>query len=70
MLFGGNLLRQPAFVQLRHDNPAAMRVLGDMVGSDQIMDSTLFLGSYPGLTQAMLAKEIQVIDSFIRRSAP
>jgi CDP-6-deoxy-D-xylo-4-hexulose-3-dehydrase len=70
MLFGGNLLRQPAFVQLRHDNPAAMRVLGDMAGSDQIMDSTLFLGTYPGLSEAMLAKEIQVIDSFIRRSAP
>jgi CDP-6-deoxy-D-xylo-4-hexulose-3-dehydrase len=67
MLFGGNLLRQPAFVQLRQDNPAAMRVLRDMVGSDQIMDSTLFLGTYPGLTEAMLAKEIQVIDGFIRR---
>lgn len=28
MLFGGNLLRQPAFVQLRSDNPQAMRVVG------------------------------------------
>jgi CDP-6-deoxy-D-xylo-4-hexulose-3-dehydrase len=52
MLFGGNLLRQPAFVQLRNDNPGALRVVGEMVGSDEIMGSTLFLGTYPGLTQS------------------
>lgn len=28
MLFGGNLLRQPAFVQLKKDNPNAFRVVG------------------------------------------
>jgi CDP-6-deoxy-D-xylo-4-hexulose-3-dehydrase len=27
MLFGGNLVRQPAFVQLKRDNPAALRVV-------------------------------------------
>jgi len=27
MFFGGNLLRQPAFIQLRKDNPDAMRVI-------------------------------------------
>jgi len=64
MLFGGNLLRQPAFVQLRHDNPEALRVVGEMVGSDEIMGSSLFLGTYPGLTPAMLDREIQVISAF------
>jgi len=64
MLFGGNLLRQPAFVQLRQDNPEALRVVGEMVGSDEIMASTLFLGTYPGLTEAMLGREIEVITSF------
>ncbi len=29
MLFGGNLVRQPAFVQLKRDNPAAFRVVGE-----------------------------------------
>ena len=67
MLFGGNLLRQPAFVQLRRDNPATLRVVGEMVGSDEIMASTLFLGTYPGLTEAMLTQEIQVIGAFIRK---
>jgi len=28
MLFGGNLLRQPAFVQLKKDNPNAFRIVG------------------------------------------
>ena len=65
MLFGGNLLRQPAFVQLRHDRPEALRVVGEMLGSDEIMNSTLFLGTYPGLTQAMLSQEIKVIADFL-----
>ena len=65
MLFGGNLLRQPAFVQLRHDNPESIRVIGDMIGSDKIMANTLFLGTYPGLTKSMLMKEIDVISSFV-----
>jgi CDP-6-deoxy-D-xylo-4-hexulose-3-dehydrase len=65
MLFGGNLLRQPAFVQLRHDRPDAFRVVGEMVGSDEIMTSTLFLGTYPGLTEAMLNHEIAIIASFV-----
>jgi CDP-6-deoxy-D-xylo-4-hexulose-3-dehydrase len=68
MLFGGNLLRQPAFVQLRHDNPASLRVVGDMVGSDEIMNTTLFLGTYPGLTAAMCQAEIDVITAFSCRT--
>lgn len=65
MLFGGNLLRQPAFVQLRRDNPDSIRLLGLLEGSDEIMNSTLFLGTYPGLTKEMVDTEIQVIGSFI-----
>jgi CDP-6-deoxy-D-xylo-4-hexulose-3-dehydrase len=67
MLFGGNLLRQPAFVQLRSDNPEAIRVVDDMVGSDEIMSSTLFLGTYPGLTQDQVLTEIQVISDFTNK---
>ena len=66
MLFGGNLLRQPAFLELRRDCPESMRVVGGlaMTGSDEIMDSTLFLGTYPGLTIEMLKHEINVISVF------
>jgi CDP-6-deoxy-D-xylo-4-hexulose-3-dehydrase len=66
MLFGGNLLRQPAFVQLRKDNPMALRVIGEMEGADEIMNSTLFLGTYPGLTEAMLHAQTRVIVSFLQ----
>jgi len=66
MLFGGNLLRQPAFVQLRKDRPAALRVVGDMPGADELMHRALFLGTYPGLTPAMLAYELEVIHEFVR----
>lgn len=64
MLFGGNLLRQPAFVQLREDNPEGLRIAASMEGSDEIMNTILFLGTYPGLTQAMLQKEVYVIRNF------
>ena len=64
MLFGGNLLRQPAFVQLRQDQPEALRVVGKLEGSDEIMNTALFLGTYPGLSNEMLEAEIEVIRSF------
>ena len=69
MLFGGNLLRQPAFVELRQDRPEALRVVREMTGSDEIMERTLFLGTYPGLTRQMLDKEIAVLDAFVNSSS-
>lgn len=50
MLFGGNLVRQPAFVQLKADTMGAgFRVVGDLAGADRIMNDALFVGVYPGL---------------------
>jgi CDP-6-deoxy-D-xylo-4-hexulose-3-dehydrase len=66
MLFGGNLLRQPVMVQLKKDNPNAFRIVGDLKGADQIMKQALFLGTYPGLTIAMLDYELQKISDFIK----
>jgi CDP-6-deoxy-D-xylo-4-hexulose-3-dehydrase len=65
MLFGGNLLRQPVFVQLKRDRPDAFRTVGDMAGADEIMRRAIFLGTYPGLTTEMLDYEIQTIHAFI-----
>jgi CDP-6-deoxy-D-xylo-4-hexulose-3-dehydrase len=66
MLFGGNLIRQPAFVQLRRDNPAAMRISGELPGADRIMNQTMFLGTYPGLTREMITYMIETIKSFCK----
>jgi CDP-6-deoxy-D-xylo-4-hexulose-3-dehydrase len=67
MLFGGNLVRQPAFVQLKRDNPNAFRVVGELSGADEIMHQALFLGTYPGLTAPMLDYMVDVIREFTVR---
>ena len=64
MLFGGNLVRQPAFAQLYKDRPESMRIVGDLENSDQIMNNTLFLGTFPGLTRKMIEHEIDIIKRF------
>jgi len=66
-LFGGNLVRQPAFVQLKRDNPAAFRVAGELTGADRLMESALFVGVYPGLTGEMLDYVIDVIGAYCRK---
>ncbi len=65
MLFGGNLVRQPAFVQLRYDDEKAMRVATELPQADRIMNNTFFLGTYPGLSEDMIDYMIKVICDFV-----
>ena len=67
MLFGGNLVRQPAFVTLRKQQPGAFRVVGDLAGADRIMNEAVFIGTYPGLTAEMLAYIIATIRGFVAK---
>ena len=59
-LFGGNLLRQPAYLGLPH------RVVGDLTNADLITEGTFWLGVYPGLTTEMLDFVIESIHEFVR----
>ena len=68
MLFGGNLLRQPALVDLKKNRPEMLRVVGDMTGADEIMNRTLFIGVYPGLSSDMLDYMIDCISSFAKQA--
>lgn len=68
MLFGGNLLRQPAFTQLKKDRPEAFRVCGGQEGADRVMARALFLGTYPGLNEAMIEHEVSVIRDFVAKA--
>jgi len=67
MLFGGNLLRQPAFVQLKKDYPESFRVVGSLAGADELMNRAIFLGTYPGLSGAMINFEIKVICDYVNQ---
>jgi CDP-6-deoxy-D-xylo-4-hexulose-3-dehydrase len=72
-LFGGNLLRQPAFVTLRKQYEsgdgvfahAPLRVVGDTQGADYLMNQAVFVGTFPGLTHPQLDYIIESIHSFV-----
>ncbi|MCG6962511.1 MAG: lipopolysaccharide biosynthesis protein RfbH [Acidobacteria bacterium] len=59
LLFGGNLLRQPAY----RDMPN--RVVGNLANTDVIVERTFWLGVYPGLTDAMLEWVAGQIHEFV-----
>ena len=60
MLFGGNLLRQPAYQNIPH------RVVGDFKNTDKIMHNGFGVGVHPGLTEEMVEYVIRCIKNFIR----
>ena len=64
MLFGGNLVRQPVFKDLKRERENSFRVVGCLKGSDEIMQRDLFLGTYPGLTEEMINYECEQIIEF------
>jgi CDP-4-dehydro-6-deoxyglucose reductase, E1 len=66
MLFGGNLVRQPAFVDLKKDSPESFRVIGNLKGSDRIMNEAIFIGVYPGLSKEMLVYVVECIREFVK----
>lgn len=65
MFFGGNLLKQPAFVQLVKDDASALRKASGLNGADLIMNTSLFLGTYPGLTFKMLDYVTLAIHDYV-----
>jgi CDP-6-deoxy-D-xylo-4-hexulose-3-dehydrase len=61
LLFGGNMVRQPAY------KDSTYRVIGDLKNTDYVMESTFWIGLYPGLTEEMLDYVISVIHQFCQR---
>lgn len=60
LLFGGNLLAQP------YMNSRLYRVAGSLNNSDIVMNNTLWIGLYPGLTHTHLSYTLQIFHDFIK----
>ena len=58
LLFGGNLTRQPYFQGLHH------RVHGALANTDRIMNQTLWIGVYPGLSEEALEHSLHSLETF------
>lgn len=55
LLFGGNLVRQPAYFDIPH------RVVGNLENSDFVMNNVFWIGVYPGLSQNSLAYVVDML---------
>src|SRR6202051_1032863 len=62
LLFGGNLLRQPAYQDCEY------RVAGELPNTDFVMNNVFWVGVYPGLRVPMLDYVAQTITGFIAES--
>lgn len=58
LLFGGNLLRQPYMKDRKY------RVAGEIKQSDVVMNSTFWIGLFPGLTSGHLEYVIETLKKF------
>jgi len=60
MMFGGNLTKQPAYLDMN------CRVFGKLGNTDRVMNQLFWIGVYPGLTDAKLDYVIQTLTGFLK----
>ena len=63
LLFGGNLVRQPAYANVRH------RVVGSLENSDFVMDRLFWVGVYPGIGSRAIEYMLEVLHAVPARLA-
>jgi CDP-4-dehydro-6-deoxyglucose reductase, E1 len=61
MLFGGNLLKQPAYDSIGY------RLVGSLENTDKVMNNMFWIGVYPGLNQDMIEYVLSTIHGFMKR---
>ena len=60
-LFAGNIIRQPGY---KNKN---FRIYGDLDITDNVMNNTFFLGTYPGLSEEMLVYLEETLSIFLSK---
>lgn len=65
LLFSGNIIRHPAFDQIRGTD--AYRVIGDLKNSDFIVNNTFWIGVYPGMTKEKLDYMVQMVHEAVKQ---
>ena len=61
-LFAGNIIRHPCFETMRED--IDYRVAGSLANTDTIMNSSLWIGLYPGMGDAKIDYMVETIKKF------
>ncbi|HEW79146.1 MAG TPA: lipopolysaccharide biosynthesis protein RfbH [Phycisphaerales bacterium] len=59
LLFGGNLIRQPAYKDITY------RKVGELAKSDFVMNQVFWVGVYPGLTRAMIDYMAESLTKYV-----
>jgi CDP-6-deoxy-D-xylo-4-hexulose-3-dehydrase len=59
-LFAGNLIKHPCFDEMRKSGEG-YRVVGNLENTDRIMNDTFWIGVYPGMTDKMIDRMVEVI---------
>ena len=61
MLFGGNLIKQPAYENIKY------RIVDNLENTDSVMNNLFWIGIYPGITSKKLAYIKSVFDDFMSK---